>query len=137
MWSLSRSNIRRASAKETDSDPPNESPWLKHERERASDRSSKCPEILNQRVSFSLFPERYVQSLSQKIESISFDRRNYVCSRNEYDRLPKSGYYALGRPRRTRWVQARRRAFKPPISPRMSSSLRCICHMSLLVNGYY
>lgn len=84
---------------------------------------------LEERVSFSLFPESHVQSLSQK--RISFDGHNYVCNRNEYDRLPKAEYYmhstnhVLQEARTRCW-----RAFKPRVSPRFALT-RCIRHVSL------
>lgn len=47
----------------------------------------------SKREYLSLYFLRAMYSLFHKRACISFDGRNYVCSRNEYDRLPKSGYY--------------------------------------------
>lgn len=85
----------------------------------------------SKREYLSLYFLRAMYSLFHKRARISFDGHNYVCSRNEYDRLPKAGYYmhstnhVLQEARTRCW-----RAFKPRISPRFALT-GCIRHVSL------
>jgi len=141
-----RANIRRASAlgaKETDSDPPNESPcaesarrreskWKRREKESIGHQSApgdSRPEYL------SLYFLSGMYGPFAKKESVFFDRRNYVCSRNECDRSPKGGIMRSAEPRCDDELEHAdvhlSRAFRRP------SGLRCICHVPLLVNGCY